>query len=105
MLDEMQYLREDDGLFRLLRHYQDYTAEERDSWLDRCMTLEGVESKRLVELHGLLIAFGWVEQNSGQDSVAFESACPATYRTTAAGRRALKLRGTNDDTDQPAIAA
>lgn len=105
MLEEMQRLREESPLRQLLEHYVDHTSEDKETWLDRCMALEGVESKRLSELHGLLIAFGWVEQNSGQVAGPGLAVCAATYRTTAAGRRAAKQSRSAADDDSPALAA
>lgn len=102
MLDELQRLREDARLRELLQHYLAQTPDQRDAWLDRCMVLEGVEPPRLVELHGLLIAFGWLEQNSGHAADLMPGACRSLYRTTAAGRRALKQCFAADDTLTPA---
>ena len=47
------------------------------------MQMEGVEPKELVKLHGELIAFNWIEQNTGQ--------VPISYRITQAGQKALRL--------------
>jgi len=106
MRDELQLLRQDSGLSQLLEHYCRNTTEDREAWLDRCMALEGLEPKRLHELHGLLIAFGWIEQNTGQSPVVKAGACPHCYRTTAAGRRALKqYRLADADADNLAPAA
>jgi hypothetical protein len=45
--------------------------------------------KDLVKLHGLLIAFGWVEQNTGHVPTLQAGMVPACYRATVLGRRAL----------------
>ena len=59
----------------------------RPGWTGACTWKGRDPSAR--ELHGLLIAFGWIEQNSGQIPIV-SRACPQCYRTTTAGRRALK---------------
>jgi hypothetical protein len=104
MWDEFQRLRENDQLAVLLEHYVRLTTEDREAWLDRCMQLDGVEAKGLAELHGLLIAFGWIEQNTGQMPVLQAAGCPGCYRTTAAGRRALQRHRAADDEDERAAA-
>lgn len=106
MRDEIHQLCEDAHLVQLLQIYCLNSSEDRDAWLDRCMALEGVEPVQLRQLHGFLIAFGWLEQNSGQVPVAKPDACPQCYRTTAAGRRALKQhRSRDEDADNLAAAA
>lgn len=106
MHDEMQRLREDPHLFQLLDHYVRHATDDREAWLDRCMDLAGGETSRLSHLHGLLIAFGWLEQNSGQVPIVKAHACPRCYRTTPAGRRAVKhYHVTDDDADNAAAAA
>jgi hypothetical protein len=42
-----------------------------------------------VRLHGELLAYGWLEQNTGVVS-ASSGAPPACYRVTAVGLRALR---------------
>jgi hypothetical protein len=51
--------------------------------------MDGLEPRALVRLHGELLAYGWLEQNTGAVS-ASRGAPPACYRVTAAGLRALK---------------
>ena len=62
-------LRQSEALGRLLTHYADLGAADREAWQDRRMALEGVESRELVRLHGQLIACGWLEQNTGATPV------------------------------------
>jgi hypothetical protein len=66
MLDESQRLRETPHLLSLLSHYAQMGSEDRATWRDRLMQMEGVEPKQLSALHGELIAFDWIEQNTGQ---------------------------------------
>jgi len=66
----------------LLTHYASLGEGNQEAWHDRLMHLEGVESPQMARLHGELIAFAWVEQNTGQ--------VPACYRITLAGWRAVK---------------
>jgi hypothetical protein len=82
MFDEDARLRESNELFRLLTHYAGDGAADRNTWQDRLMDLDGVPPKELVKLHGELLAFEWVEQNTG--------ATASGYRVTLAGLRALK---------------
>ncbi len=106
MRSEMQMLRDDAELLQLLQHYVGNTTEDREAWLDRCMAINGVEAKQLTQMHGLLIAFGWIEQNSDQAASVQPETCSQCYRTTAAGRRALKqFRLADDDADNLAAAA
>ena len=56
MLDEIQQLRDNNGLFRLLTHYAGLVSEDKDSWHDRLMELEGVKPPDLTRLHGQLLA-------------------------------------------------
>jgi hypothetical protein len=83
-------LRQSEALARLLTHYADLGAADREAWQDRRMGLEGVEPRDLVRLHGALIACGWVEQNTGATAVLRPGAVAACYRVTAAGLRALR---------------
>jgi hypothetical protein len=82
MFDECERLRENKELFRLLTHYAQSGAVDRTAWQDRLMDLDGLPPKQLVTLHGELLAFEWVEQNTG--------ATASGYRVTTAGLRALK---------------
>jgi hypothetical protein len=83
-------LRECEALARLLTHYAELGGADREAWQDRRMGLDGVEPRDLVRLHGLLIACGWVEQNTGATPVLKPGVVAACYRVTAAGLRALR---------------
>ena len=70
------------------------------------MGLEGVEARDLVKLHGLLIAFGWLEQNTGNVPVVRAGAVPCCYRVTTAEVRTAKLvrGGVQEDAEVQAAA-
>jgi hypothetical protein len=106
MFDEVDALRDSPELQRLLDHYVGACAADREAWQDRLMELEGVEVRELVRLHGLLIAFGWLEQNTGNVPVVRAGAVPGCYRVTAAGVRTARLvRGGVPDEDEAPAAA
>jgi hypothetical protein len=90
VIDELELLRENENLRRLLNYYAASGAADRDAWQDRLMALEDVEARDLARLHGLLIGFAWVEQNTGNTAVIRPGAVPCCYRVTAAGLRAVK---------------
>lgn len=82
MSDDIECLAENEPLLQLLQHYADAGAADRTAWQNRVAEMDGQESKDLIKLHGLLIAFGWVDQNTG--------AIGCGYRATSAGFRALR---------------
>ena len=90
MLDELERLRDVKELSALLRHYQQAGEADREAWQDRLAELEGVEPRQLVKLHGELLAYGWLEQNTGLTPVLRAGAAASCYRITSAGIRALK---------------
>ena len=96
MLDELQVLQGNKYLSRLLAHYAEAGATNREAWQDRVMNLEGVERQELVKLHGKLIAFSWIEQNTGVVPILEQGAVPQCYRVTGAGLKALKMVGAKD---------
>ena len=49
-------LQQSEALARLLSHYADLGAADREAWQDRRMDLEGVEPRDLVRLRGQLPA-------------------------------------------------
>jgi len=65
------------------------------------MTMDGMEPPALSKLHGELIAFGWIEQNTGNVPVLRAGAVPGCYRATSAGLRAIKQLQTPDADDEP----
>ena len=101
MFDDLDRLRGNAKLHRLLDHYAQPVLENQEAWQDRLMSLDGAEPAPMVKLHGDLLAFGWIEQNSGftinqPDGVA------ACYRITIAGQKALKkLMRQKKDENEP----
>jgi hypothetical protein len=89
MFDDLDRLRQRPELTRLLSHYAQLASVDREAWQDRCMTFEDVDTKGLTRLHGELIAFDWIEQNTGQTSTSDGSAVSKCYRITGSGVRAL----------------
>jgi hypothetical protein len=87
MFDESMRLRENPRLFALLSHYAQQGTEDRATWRDRVMQMEGIEPKELSKLHGELIAFDWIEQNSGQAYSVKQGTLSACYRVTLLGLR------------------
>jgi len=106
IMDELQLLRDNDSLHRLLRHYGDAAAEDREAWQDRVMRLDGTRPDELARLHGLLLAGDWLEQNTGATPVLQRGAVPACYRITGAGLRALKrvVLLQEEEDEEPATA-
>jgi hypothetical protein len=96
MFDELERLRSVKELFALLRHYQQVGEADRQAWQDRLIEMEGVEPRQLVKLHGELLAYGWLEQNTGLTPVLRAGAAANCYRITTAGIRALKQARTQE---------
>lgn len=90
MFDELERLRDSKELSALLHHYRQVGEADRQAWQDRLARLEGVEPRQLVKLHGELLAYGWLEQNTGVTLELRTGAAASCYRITAAGIRALK---------------
>src|SRR5947209_6178646 len=90
MFDEMDRLHESKELRDLLTRYATLAAADREAWQDRVGELPGVDARQLVRLHGELLAYGWVEQNTGMTPVLRPGTAPACYRVTPAGARALQ---------------
>lgn len=87
MIDDSLRLRENPRLLSLLSHYAQQGTEDRATWRDRLMQMEGVEAKELSALHGELIAFEWIEQNTGQAVMRADGTLSACYRITVSGLR------------------
>jgi hypothetical protein len=88
--DELDRLKAKPNLLQLLTHYADLGALSREEWQDRLMAMEGVEAPEMSKLHGDLIAFQWIEQNTGNFSVLRAGAVPGCYRATLGGLRAVQ---------------
>jgi hypothetical protein len=91
MDDELELLRGSPALAGLLTRYAELSGEDRLAWQPRQPGVEEMEPRRLSRLHGELIAWGWIEQNTGE-------ALSQCYRVTRSGLRALEaLRDGPDD--------
>jgi hypothetical protein len=104
LFDELERLREAEELGRLLAHYGQLAAADREAWQDRLMELPDVDAKGLVGLHGELIAYGWIEQNTGVMPAGKPGAVAACYRITSAGLRALRLARTRRAAEEDDLA-
>jgi len=100
MFDEVNRLRECVALFHLLDHYAEADVLERDAWQDRIMEWSDTKAEELVKLHGELIAYDWLEQNTGLTPVLQRGGVPRCYRVTASGLRALKLAKLDRSADE-----
>jgi hypothetical protein len=99
MLDELNRLRADEYLLELLKHYASLGEVDREAWQDRVMNHQAVDCTALVRLHGDLLAFEWIEQNTGILVNAREGHMPSCYRVTTAGLRALKRARSREEED------
>jgi hypothetical protein len=90
MFDETDRLRAVEGLCALLERYAELARPDRQAWQDRILELNGVGSRELVRLHGELLAYGWVEQNTGLTPNVLRGTALSCYRITSAGVRVLK---------------
>jgi hypothetical protein len=88
MFNELERLRDVPELGELLAHYAE--AADRQAWQDRRAELGALGPRDLVRLHGELLAYGWLEQNTGATPVPQAGAARQCYRVTPAGLRALK---------------
>ena len=101
MFDDSLRLRENPHLLALLSHYAQQGTDDRATWRDRVMQMEGVEPKQLSALHGELIAFDWIEQNTGQAS-ALNGVITSCYRVTLHGLREYgRLQGVEINEKSP----
>jgi hypothetical protein len=90
MIDELERLGGNVHLLQLLNHYALLGAADRTIWQDRLMKIDGLGLRDLQRLHGELIAFGWIEQNTGMTPVLKLGTAAGCYRITTQGLRALK---------------
>lgn len=94
MFDEMQRLTESSALCALLNHYADLSKDDREVWQHRVMEMEEIQSRELVKLHGELLAYGWLEQNTGNTPTLAIDQVQGCYRITRDGIKALKSLAT-----------
>lgn len=90
MFDFSVRLRENAHLLALLSHYARPGAEDRTAWRDRLMRMDEVGPQQLTALHGELIAFDWVEQNTGRAVLLPDGTLSACYRVTQNGLREFR---------------
>jgi hypothetical protein len=90
MFDEVGRLRTAKDLYELLEAYRSRSGGDRQAWQDRIEAIGDTTARDLARLHGELIAYGWLEQNTGVVPQPRLGAAPACYRITAAGIRALR---------------
>ena len=95
MIDELDWLRDDEQLCRLLSHYADASSADRAAWLDRVNTVDEVGPDDLTRMHGRLLAAAWVEQNTGHVAPA-AGVVRQCYRVMPAGRQALRCHAQPD---------
>ena len=90
MFDEMERLCNEKHLYALLSHYAAPGVEDRQVWQDRLCEMDSVEGQQLGRLHGELLAYNWLEQNTGLTPVLRRGEAPACYRITPAGFGVVK---------------
>ncbi len=90
MFDFSVRLRENAHLLALLSHYARLGSEDRTAWRDRLMQMDEVESSQLTVLHGELIAFDGIEQNTGHAVLLPDGTLSACYRVTQNGLREFR---------------
>src|SRR5579871_4883236 len=94
--DELDQLHDSEPLGKLLELYARAGLKDSEAWQDRIMDLPGVGTRELTALHGLLLAHGWVEQNTGETSVLKPGVAACCYRITGPGIRAFRLANRRD---------
>lgn len=90
MINELERLSANVALQLLLSHYAEAGVTAPGEWQERVMKLERVEARLLPKLHGELLAFEWIEQNTSETIHGRETATRCCYRVTEAGLLALK---------------
>lgn len=90
VINEIDRLREFTPLQSLLRHYAELGRADRQCWQDRRMQQEECTARDLTRLHGELMAYGWLEQNTGMVTSGKFGEVLACYRITPSGLRAMK---------------
>ncbi|MBX7103123.1 MAG: hypothetical protein K1X57_03530 [Gemmataceae bacterium] len=88
-IDDRTLLQSEPGLARLLEHYLALGQADRQAWHDRVMYLEEVPPAELTRWHGRLLAADWIEQQTATAPRFERDRVVASYRATAAGRRAM----------------
>jgi hypothetical protein len=106
MINELERLRDSLELQQLLSHYAEVGIAVPGEWQERMTHLDGVDARTLPRLHGQLLAYDWIEQNTGH-APSPEGKYGCWYRVTEAGLQALKqvLSGLADTDDVLALIA
>lgn len=89
-MTKIERLRRCKPLLGLLAHYVELGREDRQLWQDRLSHWQGLTGRELSKLYGELIAYGWLEQNTGMTPILQPGRLAACYRITSAGIRALR---------------
>jgi hypothetical protein len=106
MSEDVDRLRDEEPLRRLLAHYVEAGATDREAWQDRLMEFDGLQPPALARLHGELLAYGWLEMNVAAPPALGTGVVPQCYRATAAGRRAHKTMNAGaEERDEPEARA
>lgn len=82
MLDNLERLRNNPQLLQLFSHYARLGEANPEAWHARLAQMEYDGKVDLVKLHGELIAFDFIEQNTGQ--------LPCRYRLTRGGLKVFQ---------------
>jgi hypothetical protein len=90
MFDFSVRLRENAHLLSLLSHYAQLGTEDRTAWQNRLMQMDGVGPEQLTAMHGELIAFDWIEQNTGNAVLGPDGTLLSCYRITQHGLREIR---------------
>jgi hypothetical protein len=102
MFDLSARLRANAHLRTLLSHYARLGSEDRAAWRDRVTRLDGVAVEQLTALHGELIAFDGIEQNTGHAVLRPDGTLSACYRVTQAGLKEFcRLHGVEAVDEEP----
>ena len=101
MPDDLEPLEDSAPLGKLLEHYAVGGLQDSEAWQDRVMQMPGVEYRELVSLHGLLLAHGWLEQNTGATTVLKPGVAACAYRITGVGMRAFRLANGRETLSMP----
>jgi hypothetical protein len=104
MFDLSARLRANVHLLTLLSHYSRLGSGDRAAWRDRVMRMDGVAADQLTALHGELIAFDGIEQNTGHAALLPDGTVSGCYRVTPAGLREFRrLHGVEAADDEPGV--
>ena len=90
MSEELDLLLASAALTELLAHYGRLAESDRDAWHPRLNELAGTGSCELTQMHGELIAYGWIDLAVHRYSGDTDSQRTGGYRITPDGRRALR---------------